>query len=185
MDEHTRTLLADRRSPDREVAYQTLVELFRKTEERVAWAYEVWDALLGDLEHREGARRAFAAQMLTRLAISDPDGRMLDDFPKIAAVMKDEKFVTARHTLQSLWRVGLAGPAHEAMVVDALEQRFRECGEEKNGTLVRTDAITALGRLFKTTATAEIEARAQALIDGEPDAKSQGKQRAAWRKAIR
>ncbi|HEX7117416.1 MAG TPA: hypothetical protein VF212_01425, partial [Longimicrobiales bacterium] len=149
------------------------------------WAYEFWDRLLVDLTHRAGDRRAFAAQMLARLAISDPDGRMLKDFPKVAAVMKDEKTVTARHTLQSLWRVGLAGPKQKAMVLEALEQRFRECAQEKHGTLVRTDVVTALGRLSKATGDAAIEARVAALIDAEPDEKQRKKQRAAWRKAIR
>jgi hypothetical protein len=109
---------------------------------------------------------------------------MLRDFPRVAAVMRDDKTVTARHTLQSLWRVGLAGPEQKAMVLDALETRFRECQGEKNGTLVRTDVITALGRLSKATGDSAVEARATALMDGEADEKARKKQRAAWRKGI-
>lgn len=176
-------LFADRESPDRDVAYQALVGLFEMTEGPVEWAYEFWDRLLMDLTHPAGSKRAFAAQMLARLAISDPDGRMLKDFPKVAAVMKDDKTVTARHTLQSLWRVGLAGPKQKAMVVEALEERFRECAQEKNGTLVRTDVVTALGRLSKATGDEAIEARANALIEAEPNDKQRKKQRAAWRTA--
>lgn len=185
MGERARALLADRESEDREVAYQALVGLFKMAEKPVEWAYEVWDQLLDDLTHRDGHRRAFSAQMLTRLAISDPDGRMMKDFPAVAAVMRDEKTVTARHTLQSLWRVGLAGPAQMAMVVEALEKRFQECAQEKNGTLVRTDVVVALGRLFKATGDETIEARANALMEAEPDEKSRKKQRAAWRKSLR
>ncbi|HEX7049723.1 MAG TPA: hypothetical protein VF188_05875 [Longimicrobiales bacterium] len=185
MSERARALFADRESPDREVAYQALVGLFEMTEKPVDWAYEFWDRLLSDLTHRAGDKRAFAAQMLARLAISDPDGRLLKDFPKVAAVMKDEKTVTARHTLQSIWRVGLAGPKQKAMVLEALEARFRECAREKNGTLVRTDVVTALARLSKATGDEMIEARVNALIDAEPDEKQRKKQRAAWRKAIR
>ncbi len=183
MDDRVTALLAARESPDRDTAYRALVGLFGLTDEPVDWAYEVWDRMLADLTHREGHKRAFAAQMLARLAISDPDGRMLEDFPRVAAVMKDEKTVTARHTLQSIWRVGLAGPEQEKMVVAALERRFRECADEKNGTLVRTDVVTALGRLFGATGAGEIEARANALMEAEPDEKSRRKQRAAWRKA--
>lgn len=185
MDQRARVLLAERESSDRDVAYQALCGLFEMTEEPVGWAYEVWGDMLGDLAHREGAKRAFAAQMLARLAISDPDGRMLEDFPKVAAVMKDEKTVTARHTLQSIWRVGLAGPEQRAMVVDALELRFREAEEEKRGTLWRTDAITSLGRLFEATGDDAIEERAATLIESEPEEKQRKKQRAAWRKAIK
>jgi hypothetical protein len=181
--ERVRALMADRESADREVAYQALVDLFEMTEAPVGWAYEVWGSLLDDLSAREGSKRSFAAQMLTRLAISDPDGRMLKDFPRVAAVMEDEKTVTARHTLQSLWRVGLAGPEQRAMVLDALEKRFGECVGAKGATIVRTDVITALGRLFQATGDREVEVRAEALIEAEPDEKQRKKQRAAWRKA--
>lgn len=185
MDDRVEALFADRDSPDREAAYQALVTLFEMTEEPVDWAYDVWDKLLNDLTHREGQRRAFSAQMLTRLAISDPDRRMLEDFPQVEAVLKDEKPVTARHTLQSLWRVGLSGPEQRSMVVEALEKRFRECAKEKGGSVVRTDAVTALGRLFKATGDEEVESRANALIESEPEEKSRKKQRASWRKAIK
>lgn len=46
------------------------------TEEPVDWAYVVWDRLVDNLTHSAGSQRAFAAQMLTRLAISDPEGRI-------------------------------------------------------------------------------------------------------------
>lgn len=182
--ERALALLADRESPDRDVAYRALQEIFAMANEPVDWAYEVWDALLEDLEAREGHKRAFAAQMLTRLAISDADDRMVEDFQKVAAVMRDEKTVTARHTLQSLWRIGLAGAAKRSMVVDALEERFHECAEEKGGRLVRTDVVTALARLAKATDDDSIEHRVDALIESEPDEKQRKKQAAAWRKAF-
>jgi hypothetical protein len=179
-----RALFADRESPDRDVAYQALVALFKMTEEPVEWAYEVWDPLLSDLTHRDGHKRAFAAQMLARLAISDPEGRMLTDFPRVAAVMNDEKPVTARHTLQSIWRVGLAGTERQALVVEALQKRFREAEDDKRGALVRTDVVTALGRLHQATGAEMVEAGAHALMESEPDERSRKKQRAGWRKAI-
>jgi hypothetical protein len=183
MDDRVSARFADRESSDREASYRALVELFAMADEPVDWAYEVWDRLLSDLTHRDGQKRAFSAQLLSRLAISDPAGRMLKDFPAVAAVMKDAKTVTGRHTLQSLWRVGLAGPEQKAMVVEALGQRFQESAQEKNGTLVRTDVVTALGRLYKATGDETVAARASALMDSEPDDKQARKQRAAWRKS--
>jgi len=185
MNEHVRKLLTDRASGDGEVAYQAVCSLFAMAEEPVDWAYEAWDELLSELEDRAGHRRAFAAQMLARLAISDPDARMLEDFPRVAAVMKDDKTVTARHTLQTLWRVGLAGPEQKAMVLEALGVRFHECAGEKNGRLVRTDVVTALGKLMKATGDDAIEESALSLIETEPDEKRRKAQAAAWRKAIR
>ncbi len=54
-------------------------------------------------------RRSRGAQFLAGLAISDPEKRILTIFPTLWEVTKDPKFVTARHSLQAIWRVGLAG----------------------------------------------------------------------------
>jgi hypothetical protein len=183
MNARIRALLQARESSDRDASYRALVELFAAADEPVDWAYEVWDRMVVDLSHADGHRRAFAAQMLARLARSDPKKRMLEDFPALAAVLRDDKTVTARHTLQSIWRVGRAGSEQKELVLDELARRFAECAGEKNGRLVRTDAITSLGRLFRETGDAAVAARAEALMASEADVKAQKKQRACWKKA--
>ena len=108
---------------------------------------------------------------------------MRRDFAALAAVMKDEKTVTARHALQSIWRVGLAGPDRLTSVLDALTKRFRECSSERNASLVRTDVVTALGRLFRATGDPKVEARAASLIASEKDEKARKKQSSSWKAA--
>lgn len=184
MDKRVHDLFAARESSDREKSYRAYIELIELTEKPVRWAYDVWDQMVDDLSHRDGHKRAFASQMLSHLAISDPEGRILRDFSCVAAVMKDEKTVTARHTLQALWKIGLAGPRQKALVVDALETRFRECIGEKNASLVRTDLITAMGRLASAVEDPHIEARAEALIVSEQDERARKKQRICLRKAL-
>ena len=183
MEDRVKELFAARESSDRAASYQALVELFEITERPVAWAYEVWDQMVEDLAHRDGHKRSFAAQLLARLAISDPEARMLGDFAAVAAVTRDEKTVTARHALQSLWRIGLAGPDRAKLVVDALEKRFGECASEKNASLVRSDAVAALRCLADALKDDAIADRAKALIDSETDPKAQRKHRDAWKNA--
>jgi hypothetical protein len=178
-----RALFAARESSDREVAYRAFVELMKLAEDRVDWSYDVWDQMVGDLSHRDGHKRAFAAQMLAHLAISDPENRMRRDFPALADVMTDARTVTGRHALQSIWRVGLAGEDRVALVVDSLTKRFHECTSEKNASLVRTDVLTSLGRLFRAVGDVSIEARAEILMASEEDEKSRQKQKAAWKAA--
>ena len=55
--------------------------------------------------------------------------RMLKDFDKLLAVTKDERFVTARHCLQSLWKVGAAGPEQRRTVEKS--QMFKPTCEDK------------------------------------------------------
>jgi hypothetical protein len=183
MNERVRALFAARESFDRDASYQAFVELMALAEKPVDWSYEVWDQMVADLSHKDGHKRAFAAQMLAHLALSDPENRMRRDFAALAAVLRDEKTVTARHALQSLWRVGLAGKEYRDLVLDALENRFRECSSEKNGALVRTDVITSLGRLFQVVGDPSVEAQAERLMASEKDEKAGKKQRAAWRSA--
>jgi hypothetical protein len=185
MNAQVRTLFTARESSDRVTAYQAFVDLMTLAEKPVSWSYEVWDQMVGDLSHRDGHKRAFAAQMLARLAISDPEGRMRRDFAALVTILKDEKTVTARHALQSLWRVGLAGPDRLALVLDALAKRFRECSSGKHASLVRTDVVTALGHLFRATGDPSVEARAESLIASEKDEKARKKQGSSWKAAAR
>lgn len=183
MNARIRALFAARESSDRDAAYQAFVDLMALTEKPVRWSYEVWDQMVSDLSHKDGHKRAFAAQMLARLALSDPESRMRRDFAALAGVMRDEKTVTARHALQSLWRVGRAGEDQLALVLDALTKRYRECSSEKNGSLVRTDVIESLGHLFRAVGDPSIEAHAETLLISEKDEKARKKQRASWKAA--
>ena len=106
---------------------------------------------------------------------------MLRDFAAVAAVTRAAKTMTARHAPQSLWRIGLADPDRAALVVNALERRFRECVAEKNPSLVRSDAVTFMRRLVNSLGDKGIEARALALIDSEIDLEAQRKQRTGWK----
>ena len=55
--------------------------------------------MISELTHKDGHKRAFAAQGPALLTISDPRERILCNFPKLAEVLRDEKNPTARHTL--------------------------------------------------------------------------------------
>ena len=78
------------------------------------------------LRHKDNRVRAISAQVLANLAKSDPQNRMWKDFPALMAVTKDEKFVTVRHTLQSIWKVGWEKKMRNTLV-QALANWFRDC----------------------------------------------------------
>ena len=109
MNEITRTNLNNLWSTDRQLQNEAFFTILNLTDSSVDWAYEVWDELLENLNNKDNHNRAIAAQVLCNLARSDPNGRMLKDFKALLAVTKDERFVTARHCMQSLWKVGVAG----------------------------------------------------------------------------
>lgn len=64
--------------------------------------------MLADLTDEDNHQKSRSAQYLANQAKSGPENRMLSDLPKFWEVTKDDKFVTARHSLQAIWKAGLA-----------------------------------------------------------------------------
>jgi hypothetical protein len=182
MDKSIRTYLDNIRSENGQLQNDAYYFLIEKTEKPVDWAYEAWDELVEGLTHKDNHVRAISSQLLANLAKSDPKGRMFKDFDKLLNVTKDEKFVTARHCLQSIWKVGLAGKNAQIMVVKGLEKRYQESVKEKNGTLIRFDIIQDLRNLYDATTSGEIKEKALELIELEQDLKYKKKYASIWKK---
>jgi len=181
MDSKTRKHLDNLRSEERDLQNQAFFYILEVTEKSVDWAYEVWDELVEDLSHKDNHRRAIAAQILCSLAKSDPENRMRKNFPALMAVTKDERFVTARHCLQSIWRVGASGKKMQKTVVDALADRFKNCAAEKNCTLIRYDIIEGLRKLYDEVKDEKVKEKALALIETEEDLKYRKKYASVWK----
>jgi hypothetical protein len=181
MDETTRINLENIYSPDGEVqgvAYRALLEA---TDQPVDWAYEAWDGLLAALKHKDNKVRSIAGQLLSGLAKSDPQKRMLKDYPALLAGTKDERFVTARHIMQSLWKVGVAGKEQQQVYVEGMATRFGECAAEKNCTLIRSDISESMRKVYDMVHDEATRKQAVALIETEPDEKYRKKYAAMWK----
>jgi hypothetical protein len=168
-------------SQDRELQNQAFTYILAETERPVDWAYEAWDKLVAGLRHEDNHVRAIASQVLGNLAKSDPEGRMLNDLPSLLNVTRDERFVTARHCLQSLWKVGMVGKKQQQVLMDGLELRYRECSTEKNRTLIRFDILQDLRNLYDAVKDETIKAKALELIAIEKDLKYRKKYTTLWK----
>jgi hypothetical protein len=182
MDETTRTHLANIYSPVRDLQNTAYYALMDATDQPVDWAYEAWDGLIDGLKHEDNHVRAIAGQLLNGLAKSDPEKRMLKDFPVLLAATKDERFVTARHILQSLWKVGVAGVEQQQVYVTGMAERFADCAAEKNCTLIRSDISESMRKVYDVVHDGSIREQALALIETEPDEKYRKKYAAVWKK---
>ncbi len=181
MNEITRTNLANLQSSDRDLQNQAYYFVMDVTNTPVDWAYDVWDELVNLLRHKDNHHRAIAAQVLCNLAKSDPEKRILRDFLALLAVTRDERFVTARHCLQSLWKVGAAGREQQKILVEGLEWRFKECISEKNCTLIRYDIIQSLRNLYDAIKNENVEEKALELIATEENLKYRKKYASVWK----
>lgn len=181
MDSVTQSYFNNLEAEDKQVQLEALNHILAITEHRVDWAYEVWETLMNWLTDPDNHRRSRAAQFLANLAISDPEKRMLTDFAELWKVTKDPKFVTARHSLQSIWRVGLAGAEQQEMVIQHFTDRFTDGVGEKNYTLIRYDMIEGLRKLYDRVNDERIKQIAMELIELEEDSKYRKKYMTAWK----
>jgi len=182
MDRAIRICLENIHSQDKDLQNQAFFKLLEITDKPVDWAYEAWDDLVAGLADRDNHVRAISAQILCNLAKSDPRNRMLEDFEKLVAVTRDERFVTARHCLQSLWKVGIVGKEQQKVYMEGLERRFYDCISEKNCTLIRFDILQGFRNVYDAVADEKIKEKALELIAIEQDPKYKKKYSSLWRK---
>lgn len=133
------------------------------------------------LKDGDNRQRSIASQVLANLAKSDPQQRMLKDVAALLKTTKDERFVTARHCLQSLWKVGIVGEGQRKTLLKGLSVRFDECAAEKNCTLIRYDILVVLRRIYDGAGDEHIRTLAGRLMATEPDLKYRKKYATVWR----
>ena len=182
MDKTIRTQIDNIRSENGDAQNKAFTYILNLTDKPVDWAYEVWDEMIEGLTHKNNHVRAISAQVLSNLAKSDPKNRMLKDFDKLLEMTKDERFVTARHCLQSLWKVGVAGKKQQKVYMEGLERRFKECFTEKNCTLIKYDILQSFRNVYNTVKDEKIREKALELIDTEEDLKYSKKYATLWKK---
>ena len=182
MNQTIQTQIENIRSKNPDLQNKAYNYILNLTDKPVDWAYEVWDEMIEGLTHRDNHVRAISAQVLSNLAKSDPKNRMLKDFDKLLAVTKDERFVTARHCIQSMWKVGVAGKKQQKVYMDGLERRFKECINEKNCTLIRYDILQSFRKVYDKIKDEKIRENALELIETEDDIKYRKKYATLWKK---
>ncbi|WP_026690303.1 hypothetical protein [Alteribacter aurantiacus] len=181
MDEKTMALFEQLEGKDKAFQMEAFLQLKEEVDQEVEWAYEMWDKLTDWLTDKDNHRRSRGAQLLAGLAAhSDPEDRILDDFSTLWQVTKDDKTVTARHSLQAIWKVALGGNKQRDLVTSHLEDRFKD-DEQMHHTLVRYDIVVGLHQLYMEMDDHEVKDVALSLIELESDKKYKKKYQSVWR----
>ncbi|MBU3113636.1 hypothetical protein [Clostridium lacusfryxellense] len=184
MDEITKQYMEDIHSLDKDIRYEAYIKLMEITENEVDWAYEVWETLIQDLKDKNNHLRSIAAQLLCNLSKSDKEARIISDFHHLILLTRDERFVTARHCLRSLWKIGIIGEKHTDLVLSGLEERYKDCINEKNCTLIRADIIEDLKNMYTILNDEVISTKVLELLEMETDDKYKKKYLSIWRKKV-
>lgn len=171
MDPEIRMWLDNLGSVDDRVRLEALESVLRLTQDRVAWADEVWDEMTVRLEHPNSFQRSIGIMVLCGLAKSAPEARVCETLPLILEHTRDEKFITSRQCLQSVWKLAAAHGSLTKSVLGHLEIRFRKCVDEPHANLLRRDIIASMKALYDEGHDPAIWHGAAALVCEEPSTK--------------
>ena len=181
MDVLTRAYFVNLESDEWDLQYEAYQRILEMTKQEVDWAYEVWDDIVQNLSNRDAHIRSRCAQLLAHLAISDPQKRILGDFSLLWKVTtRDPKFITKRHSLQSIWRVGLAGKEQKDLLLEHFIKWFKHCHQEKNCRLIRSDLLQGLRNLYEQQSCEKVKKVALELIEVELEEEYREKYKRIW-----
>lgn len=120
-------------------------DLMQLTEEKVAESQQLWKQATEYAQHKNNHLRSIGGQLICRLVVyNDESNTFFEHEAILKAVTHDEKFVTTRHTIRSLWYISLGSDAHFKWYIEYLKCRLIESFSEKNGTMIRTDLFEGM-----------------------------------------
>lgn len=158
-------------SADDKVRMEAFDTVLAMTGQKVDWVYEVWDDLLAKLDHENSYQRTIAVKVLCHLAKSDHEHRLNRSIDRILAHTKDEKFITSRQALQSIWQIAIDHPSLRETILQHLENCYRECITEKHYNLLRQDALQSMLKISRAEKDDALLEKIKQLIAEESDAK--------------
>lgn len=171
MDKAIKECIDNLESTNDKIRLNALQTVLKSTEDEVDWVYDVWDKLVGKLNHENSYQRSIAIMLLCNLAKSDTENRLDASLELLLAHTKDEKFITSRQCIQNIWKVAATNKSRRDKVLDHLEKRFRECADEKHYNLIRQDVIQSMKSLYYQEQDDALLTRAQALTMTEQEGK--------------
>lgn len=122
--------------------YQALMQL---TENKINDRDMLWGLAAEYAQHKNNHLRSIGGQLICRLVVANDEAETFFKYDSVLkAVTHDEKFVTSRHTIRSLWYVSLGSEAHFKWYIEYLKSRLIESFSEKNGTMVRMDIFEGM-----------------------------------------
>jgi hypothetical protein len=154
------------------VRYEAFTRLLDLTENKVDWVYEVWNMLVAKLSDTNSYQRNIGVKLLCNLSQSDSEGQLASSLDSLLKCSHDEKFITSRQALQSLWKPAYFEPQLREKIVDHLIMRFGECESENHANLLRQDILQSLFHPGRLTHDEKLQQKVLELVESEKDPKS-------------
>ena len=167
MDEKIKAYYDNLTSSDDKVRMNALQGMLKLTDQKVDWVYDIWNGLFEILNHENSFHRSIAIKVICNLAKSDSENRLSGSLGMLLAHTTDEKFITSRQCIQSIWKAALTSKQARKKILEHLEKQFRECRGEKHYNLIRADIIQSILYIYDEEKDEPFLARTRTLIAEE------------------
>lgn len=140
---------------DNNIRKEALNKVVELTECPVDWIYDYWDFLVEKLDSKNSYQRTIAMFIISNLAKSDRENRFEGILDKYLLMTEDEKFITSRQTLQTVWKVAIAKENCRKKIVEHLYRMFTENKYlDTHANLIRKDIVETLYKIYESDAEA-------------------------------
>ncbi len=136
---------------DNKIRKEALDKIIELTEEEVDWIYDYWDLFVKKLYSENSYQRTIGMFILSNLAKSDSENRFEGILDEYLMITEDEKFITSRQTLQTVWKVAVVKENCKTKIIKHLTRMFTENRHlVKHANLIRKDVVESLCRIYET-----------------------------------
>ena len=159
-------------SKDDKVRYPSFIKLQEITDSKVKWIYTKWFMLVEKLSSENSYQRTIGLTLLANLCKNDHEQRIANIIDEYLNHFNDEKFITARLCIQSVWKIAVTNNNLRRKIIDSLENSYRENIHLKtHPNLIRQDIVDSLEKIMTGTKDERVKEAAARLIAEETDEK--------------
>lgn len=155
--------------------YSAFQELLTITGSPVPWFDQYRSLLMEKLSDENSYQRSIGLMLLCNLAKNDTHHEYRQILDLLMPLINDEKFITERQYLQSIWKVAIVNEEYSKRIIPQLEKEFYDCLSKKHSNLLRQDIIESMIKILEKMPTQEIKDTIGKMIEDEQDEKSKKK----------
>lgn len=171
MEAMIKKLLNETKLKDNKIRLNALNVLLEKTEKKIDWFDEVFDDLKSRLKSDNSYQRSIGMMLLCNLSKSDNKQYIDIVLSDLLKLLKDEKFITRRQTIQNIWKIAIEKEKLQKKIIESLLEKFNECLFEEHYNLVRQDIISSLYAIYQNNSVSCPISLIEDLIEAEEDMK--------------
>lgn len=126
MDTQIQRYLIDLHTKNNTLRKQAFDALMKLTEIKVDWAGEAFDVLALKLDSSNSFQRSIGMMLLSNLTKSGIESKLAKIIERYLSRLDDEKFITARQSIQACYKAAVYCDSISKQVVDRFQFVFRQ-----------------------------------------------------------